>query len=287
MRNNKAEDKALKHEKIETPFHERFDIHFKKEDARKRFINRVNNRIFKYIEDFYPEVEALAKERLADELGKKYLKSFTLYEYVRNDFHNCLQAVEVMYACLIDFFEAMEASEETKNTEVAEFNSKINKIIDMSEIDLGICWENGKFNRKGAKILDEKLVYEPLKWLSKAKYVNVYSPFAKGLSIFLRAEKNPELLTDVITDMYEAVEGMAKIITGRYNKDLSSNVEMFIAKLKVSPNYKILLKDYISYANEFRHSPREMKRRPHITVSEVESFIYLTGLFIRLSTESL
>ena len=83
--------------------------------------------------------------------------------------------------------------------------------------------------------------------------------------------------------MYEAVEALAKIVTGRPNKDLSANTEMFISKLKVSNHYKTLLKDYIAYGNEFRHAEDEVMPRPPLSEPEVESFIYLTGLFIRLT----
>lgn len=98
-------------------------------------------------------------------------------------------------------------------------------------------------------------------------------------------EKRPELLSDVITDAYEALEALAKIVTGRESKDLSGNAELFIKKLGVSENYKKMLKEYISLANEFRHAAQEGKEKPKLTIPEVESFIYLTGLFIRLATQ--
>jgi len=64
---------------------------------------------------------------------------------------------------------------------------------------------------------------------------------------------------------------------------LSGNAEMFIKTVKASEYYKELLKDYISYANQFRHVVRHAGARPILTIPEVESFIYLTGLFIRLA----
>jgi hypothetical protein len=89
-------------------------------------------------------------------------------------------------------------------------------------------------------------------------------------------------LSDVITDMYEAVEALAKKVTGR-DKDLSENRELFISKVKASDHYKVMLKDYIDYANDFRHAEREGKPKPQLSEREVESFVYLTGIFIRLA----
>jgi hypothetical protein len=98
----------------------------------------------------------------------------------------------------------------------------------------------------------------------------------------LESDKRPELLSDVITDMYEALESLATIITGK-DKDLSANRELFVKKLRVSENYKTILKEYISYANDFRHGSSQDSQKPSPSNHEVESFIYLTGAFIRLA----
>jgi hypothetical protein len=58
----------------------------------------------------------------------------------------------------------------------------------------------------------------------------------------------------VITDLYEAMVALAKIVTGRPEKNLSANREMFLAKVGGSDEYKQLLKDCIDYANTFRHA---------------------------------
>jgi hypothetical protein len=82
--------------------------------------------------------------------------------------------------------------------------------------------------------------------------------------------------------MYEAVEALAKIETGR-DVDLSANCELFVKSVKASEPYKALLKDYIAYANQFRHAPRNKQPRPALSMKETESFVYMTGLFIRLA----
>ena len=82
--------------------------------------------------------------------------------------------------------------------------------------------------------------------------------------------------------MYEALEALAKIVTGR-DKDLSANQQSLISKVNASEHYKTLLKDYIDYANEFRHAASEKTPKPQISEREAESFVYLTGVFIRLA----
>ena len=82
--------------------------------------------------------------------------------------------------------------------------------------------------------------------------------------------------------MYEALEALAKIETGR-DRDLSANSELFIKALRASDQFKTLLKDYIAYANQFRHAVNNRESKPILTTAEVEAFIYLTGVFIRLA----
>jgi hypothetical protein len=137
--------------------------------------------------------------------------------------------------------------------------------------------------RSGAKLLDNALVNDVLHWLRDKSYNDVLIPYEKGLRHFLQAEKRPEILSDVITDAYEALEALTKIITKRLDSDLSANRELFIKNVGASDAYKNMLKEYIDYANRFRHSPKSIRPRPSLSVPKVESFFYLTGIFIRLA----
>ena len=260
-----------------TPFHERFEIQVGISEARQRFVKRVSNYIFGNF--FDGEIDDKVKTRVvlwqvANALGEEYRSYNDFKDYVRGDFHRCLQVLEVAYNAL------------PEQTQKMQLNTLIALVLTQSEIDLGISWQKPFFLRSGARLLDQHLVNEPLRWLSDPKYRSVYAPFEKGLPHFLEAEKKPLLLADVITDMYESVEALSKIVTGRNTKDLSANAEMFIKMVRTSDHYKQLLKDYISYANQFRHAVKQNDARPALSISEVESFIYLTGLFIRLAIKS-
>ena len=260
-------------------FHERFDIDVGVEEAQRRFVNRAFNLVIDFIDRNHFDGTRLSSygisqfeltNHVATVMGERYEDHDLLESYVQNDFYRCIQVLEALYKALED----------------TEFESSltrtINTILDTSEIDLGIRWQPPIFIRTGAQLLDENLVNEPLRWLSEPKYMSVRKPFEKGLSHYLEATNRPDRLTDVITDMYEAIEALAKSVTGR-DKDLSGNREVFIKSIKVSDYYKRLLKDYTQYGSEFRHAERLNKPRPPLSEPEVESFIYLTGLFIRLA----
>jgi hypothetical protein len=75
---------------------------------------------------------------------------------------------------------------------------------------------------------------------------------------------------------------MAKVVTGR-DKDLSANRKLFVKAVNASDAYKRILKEYLSYANQYRHGADQDQEKPPLTPGEVESFVYLTGMFIRLA----
>jgi hypothetical protein len=249
-------------------FHERFDINVGLEDAQRRFANRVYNELFVgfvYAQESLASLEMLGIA-ISTELGEPYPGFRSSHKIVGTDFLRSLRAIEAVYSAV-------------PSRRVSEIAARL---LAQSEVDLGIEWREGKFYRKGAALLDQKLVNDVLHWLRGAGYESVFKPFEKGLGHLLEAPIKKEHLSDVITDMYEAVEALAKIVTGR-NKDLSGNAELFMSKVKASEAYKVLLKDYVEYANKFRHAEAEGKPKPVVFEREVESFVYMTGIFIRLA----
>jgi hypothetical protein len=259
-------------------FHRRFNIYVAWEEAERRFINRaVNVLIDKYLYRKFDDAEIEEATRLyAYRLGETF-RPIWIGDYLQNDFHRCLILIEVLYTAA--------SVHQNRDSLIEELNKWVSNLLISSEVDLGIRWENGKFQPAGVKSLDERLINDPLQGLREAGYETVIDPFEKGLQHFLDSGKRAELHSDVITDMYEAVEAMAKIVTGR-NKDLSANAEMFLSKSKAPSEFKPFPKDYIAFANEFRHAADESKSKPEIKVAEVEYFVYLSGMFIRYALKS-
>jgi hypothetical protein len=266
-------------------FHERFDIEVNLDEAKRRFVNRTETLIFtrflsqKFSMEITEDIqrrEDIKREVVAG-LGEVYHSQESLRPYVLDDFYKALQALEALYQAVVTFWNIYP---DISHERISQLKELIERLLRESEVDLGIRWENGHFVKSGAELLDEKLVNDALKWLKVKGYENVLAPYRKGLHHFLQAEKRPEVLADVVTDMYESLEALAKIVTKRLNQDLSSNRELFIKELQASNAYKMILKKYIEYANIFRHAPKPDQPRPSLFVNEVESFIYLTGAFI-------
>jgi hypothetical protein len=251
-------------------FHERFDLIINLEDAQHHFVNRVYNQIYGTFLDSFSNNERFKLARaMATGVGAPYSMSASLDRVIGLDFLTNLKAIESLY-------------ERTPARDRRVISDHVQRFLSESEVDLSVEWRDGRFWRKGAALLDERLVNDVLQWLRQPGYETVLKPFEKGLRHLLQGHLHKDHLQDVITDVYEALEGLAKIVTGR-DRDLSGNRESFISATKASDAYKALMKEYIEYANRFRHAESEGKPKPAITEREVESFAYMTGIFMRLA----
>jgi len=263
-------------------FHDRFNIEVGADEARRRFINRALNDILnRYfgIEGFFGlSIDVMQRRKLETDvvssLGERYAAG-AAFTYAAKSFTSCLLALESIHSHLSPW-----------PHEQSFVNDQIGHLISESETDLGVSWDGHAFMPSGAQELDEALINQPLRWLADEQYKSVRSPFEKALQHYLESLQQPNKLADVITDSHEALEAMAKIVTGRHNKDLSANSELFISKLSISESYKRLLKDYISYAQQFRHAAAQTSPRQSPDRNETESFLYMTGIFLRLAIEA-
>lgn len=265
-------------------FYQRFNIEVNQLEAQGRFVNRVINFIEGTITGLSvayrnpPGPIRLALIAVSSRLGKECNYQTTFRNYAKADFQSCLLAVEALY----DAYNSTTGHRKlAKNVDMS-----IREAISLSETDLGIEWRDGVFWRSGAKQLDEALINENLKWLADRHFQDVLVPFEKGLRDFLEAKQKPEKLKDTVTDIYEAVEALAKRITDR-DRDLSANAELFISRLKLSGYYKQMLKNYIEYAGNYRHAAKLGKEKKPLSENEVEAFIYTSGLFIRLAVQQI
>lgn len=253
-------------------FYQRFNIEIGLEAVQGRFVNRVYNTMPVLFKAAQGNDRRLSW-KLANTLGILYEDEDSLEQFLSDDLYQCIRALEAFYKVIPGYYKS-------------DFDERIKTILSLTEVDLGIRWRDGVFWRSGAELLDEALVNENLKWLSNPKYIDILTAFEKGLRHFIEAQKQPEKLSDVITDIYEALEALAKIVTGK-DKDLSGNAELFISELKLSGHYSEMLKAHVSYANEYRHAPRQGRKRRAPLPNEVEAFVYTTGLFIRLAMQQL
>lgn len=135
----------------------------------------------------------------------------------------------------------------------------------------------------GAPELDKALIREPLQWLRSNNLESVVQPFEKSLRHLLQGEGNSEFYHDTITDAYESLEALTKLVTGGAGRDLTRSQQQFSSILRMNEYYSEMLNQYVRYGCQFRHGlqkARKVTRR-----EEAEMFTYLTGTFIRFAIE--
>lgn len=260
------------------PFHRRFNIEVDLRQAEGAFVNRVCNIVDGFLTDrgkVTKEEEARVLWTVALSLGKRHLRTAGWEYYTQSDFLTTLRALETMHTAL--------PTKKLKD----HFSVLVRWVLSESETDLGIQWieKEGVFIKSGAKFLDDALVNDTLEWLSDKKWTNVHRCFIEGLKHLSESVNNPGRLSDTVEDMYKATESVAKAVTG-IDRDLSGNREQFVAKLGLEKHFVEILKEYIAYANTLaRHGNKPGAQEDTPKPAEVEAFVYLTGLLIRLSIQ--
>ena len=252
-------------------FSNRVDRKTQLDEAKRRFVVRVSEEIFT---DLFSASLPTFKRVFATVLGKRYTSAMaSLEEYIDPGFEGTLQGLEAFYTAY-----SMRFPSDVEGLEA--LSSQIHALLKESEVDLGVRWDSGQFILTDPTCLDESLINDVLGWLQEKQAPNVLAPYRRGLMHFLNGEKYPEMLADIVIDMYTSFEALVKNIT---YADLSTSQELFINKIKVSEHYKNVLREYIKYAHTCRQAVQLGKIPLALSIHEVESFIYLTGVFIRLA----
>ena len=254
-------------------FHHRFNIDLSIDETKRRFVNRAHTVIVHEVWHRLARpadlTDAMAFEMfICKKLGEEFKGYGCLSSILGKDFTMHLRAVEAMH-------------EYCDTKDWADRAAK--ELLNESELDLGLQWQDGQFRASGSPLLDEKLVNDVLVLLKSSVHKAVLDPFVNGLDHFLHSLNNPARLSDVVTNMHKSLEALAQFVN-RNDKDLSANREAFVSNMKLSDPYKRMLKKYIGYANDFaRHAGKRGQVKPAPCRREVEAFIYQTGLFLRLA----
>ncbi|MGD0403979.1 MAG: hypothetical protein ABSB66_12380 [Candidatus Acidiferrales bacterium] len=140
-------------------------------------------------------------------------------------------------------------------------------------IDLAVDWKRGMFYPNGARELDDSLVEEPLKWL--ADFPSERTDYLKALTAYTSKRWD-----DVVGNCYVAVEGISRQILHN-SRTLANNREELLKTIGLSQEWKGLLSNFITYANEFKRHASE--KRHDLNPVEVEGFLYMSGVILRMT----
>jgi hypothetical protein len=243
----------------------------------RRFVERINQVVFPQIEKLtypihYREIFEMvcywlgtnAKDRIS-EANPFNPGSGTLVPSLRSltgdEFTETLKVLGLLHTAL------------AKNSGGQQMlSNSIEAALGQATVELGVTWNEGMFYPSGAQELDEALIEEPFKWLDD--FPNEKADYLKAVTAYASKQ-----LGEVIISCYVAVEGVARNILGN-SRTLDNNREGLMQKLGLSQEWKALLSNFITYANEFKRHASE--NRHNLNPIEVEGFLYMTGVLLRM-----
>lgn len=269
-----------------------------KEEAMEEFLNRIRVSIFRWLESgkntiFFDEnfiwwvSEQLGKPwgdtvRLRD-CGTGHHSRTTLLTMAEEGFHETLEVVEKCYQ-YIEEGKAREIGrkytyDHSLSVTTNNFNDRMEKIMLLSETDIGIFWKDGKFYASGASELDEALIKDQLEWLDN--YPKVKEQFTITLEHYQKSSQKTSAGKDTITNAYTSIEMLSQHLLGN-KKNFEKNSDELVNKLELPKEYKNVIYWYKQIAHEY--ASRHAGSNPNH--NEVEMFFYFTGLLIRLMIQS-
>ena len=259
----------------------RFNIKIDLKESQKRFRNKVNNILFhsNLFNDGSFDLQNI-EFQFCNEYGLKFEDYSLAFEsdYLKDNIS--FEEYLLRLICIIEIlFEKVPKIAETFCELIAEY-------INESPTDLNLrivkIKKSYSIFPKGSELLDVKLVDDSLNILSKPKYESVKIAFEKGLKEYLQSSQDKSKLKNCLRDMQLAMDELSKIVL----KDRNVGVKHLIKnenwpKTGLNDYFKKMLFEY----NEMLDKLSKHSSVSKFSEKEVESVIYLTGLFIRLILE--
>lgn len=260
-------------------FNKQFELNENLEQERQAFVNRINQTIFSEIEEGYNYGKIFrhlcywfginADDRIS--AVNRHIYSDDRMPSLRSLTGDVFAPTLKVLILLYQFYD--NKNEYNYKQDLDNIDRSISTALDNANLDLGIRWKLGMFYQSGAGVLDEKLIEDPLEWISE--FPHVKDDYKKALSCLFKKD-----YPGVVDHCYLSFEGLVR---GKLNNNrtLDKNKQELLKKIDISQQWKSFLDKFTDYANEFkRHAS---KNRKNIKPQEAEAFLYLTGLLIRLT----
>ncbi|MCX5848417.1 MAG: hypothetical protein NTW65_03065 [Deltaproteobacteria bacterium] len=258
----------------------RFNIKIDLKESQKRFRNKVNNILFHSVL-FGKESFDLNKInfQFCNDYGLKFENYSYAFEIHLSD-NILFEEYLLRLICIIEIL--FEKAPDIAN----DLCGLIDKYINESPTDLNLRIVKSKKSYsifpKGSELLDDKLVDDSLNILTKLKYESVRIAFEKGLKEYLQSSHDESKMKNCLRDMHLSMDELSIIVL----KDKNVGVKHLIknenwSKTGLNNYYKKMLFEY----NDMLDKLSKHSSTTKFSEKEVESVIYLTGLFIRLILE--
>ena len=203
-----------------------------------------------------------------------------------NRLESCLNVISVhknnlkeLVSYYVAFSNSINSSNGSRYTKKYFFDF-LEGMLKQSHIQYEIIWDNdgGFVFPKGAEVLDDALVSEPLNWLED--YPDARKAFIKALKAY--SEVNEDNASDVADLFRKTLETFFQEFFGggksleNYKGDYGAHLKTFGVPKEISGNLETLLQAYTNYMNNYA------KHRDATSDTILEYLMYQTGNIIRL-----
>lgn len=140
MRRARPKSRRIKPQR-EQPFFQRFSLSIDVQEAQRRFINRATDQLFTFpfiTDDYLKKMEPWYVRCVAYDLGELSSEAKSFESLAKRDFLRCLQIIESI------FFRLADDPNVDQEVTVPVFESSIYRILESSEVDLGVVWKKGR-----------------------------------------------------------------------------------------------------------------------------------------------
>ena len=242
------------------------------EEEKLHFINRIENSLFNIIikepdninyKNLFEEVCYDLGENAGELMYNRLLRRIIVPNFKtlsNKDFVKTLRIIVAIYG---------RGNAETKQY----VSSCVIDVLERSNLNLGVKWADGIFYPSGDKFLDDELIDISLSLLDN------YPDEKTNLKIALDYYYSKNL-NGVVHNCYIAIEGLSRQFLDN-KKTLDRNKQALLGLLQFSKHFDEIFANYLKYAHEYgRHAG---ENRHDLKPEEVEAFLYLTCLMIRVT----
>ena len=253
-------------------FNRNFGISPSIEEERVAFINRITH----FLQDFR---QLLSNDDYNDlfstvcvQLGLNPRIIIEENSFLRPEVPELNQLLPYDFFNILKIIIAVRKYFKSKPDMLFAIDENIEGFLNLSAIDLGITYKSGMFFPKGEELLDNDLIEYSLKVL--VPFPNENKDIRNALENYRSGSKY-----GVIENCYRCIEGLARRILNN-SKTLIDNKPEIIKSSGLSDYWKKILANYIDYGNEYgRHAS---EKRHDFNISEVEAYLYMTCVLVRL-----
>ncbi len=273
-------------------FKKRFGQAIDEEEVKRAFVNHINFKLLEMLDD---EAGRLYYDSSP---GKKLFDAICLYmnrnpsqvvrDYNSRGLYNMeTQTPRLRYLTSDDFEQTLLVTEAAYHYFLTSdvyrkegWLRAIDFIVSAqleAPLSLGVSWVAGKFIPEGAKELQEVLVEDNLLWLSE--FPETQKLFTGALNDYASSRSDEIKRKNAMSNSFQAVEQFARTFL-QTDKAFDNIFNELMDSLSLHPHWKQICNRWNELAKEFaRHSGRDGTMPSQ---EDVEAFIYLSGLLLRL-----